>query len=689
MRRRIVMLVLYWLITACEDGRLGLEGELSLGVGPQGQLVFSRGDVALLSTAYGFLRTVEFSEKVTMQFGQFRFERGEERESQLQFYTGRREGDGLVLTYKDSESQVDITARAEAGGLVLGFKISGPAAALRLNFDCHQDDHFLGLGEQYAGVDGRGRRLPIWTMENGLGRAPEPALPWQGPLWASYFPMAYFVNPRGYGLVLDASGYVEFDLCAERPGVWSAEVWRTKEFSLFLTGGNPARQVEILTAKNGRAQLPPRWAFDLWLSAQGGQEEVKAYIDRAVAREFPAGILWVQDWIGKVLLPAGIYELPYHWNVDESLYPHLADLIAYAHQQGFRFLGYFNSFVRPDLEHFEEGQARGYLVLDGTGQPYTFLHSTFESALLDVFNPQALAWVQSFMEKAVALGMDGWMVDYGEWLPYDAVVHGGRWGDVAHNLYPGEWKRANLELMQRLRPAGDFVLFSRAGHTGSASLTQVHWAGDQEASFDPYDGLQTVVPAGISLSLCGVPFFGHDIAGFSGGPSSKELFWCWTELGAFSPIMRTHDGQKKYENWNYEKDAETTRMFVLYARLHHELGDYLWRLAEEFENNGLPLIRHLALEFPDDPEAVAQDYEYLLGPDFLVAPVLEEGARLRRLYLPEGSWLHIWDEKEYQGGRYLEVEALLHLIPVFYRGKAEDLFLPRELLEEIKSLGGG
>src|SRR5690606_25935047 len=155
------------------------------------------------------------------------------------------------------------------------------------------------------------------------------------------------------------------------------------------------------------------------------------------------------------------------------------------------------------------------------------------------------------------LHMDGFMADFGEWAPLDAVYASGADPRAEHNLYPVRWHASWRGLFDEIRPDGDYVVFARSGYTGVHAVAQVYWVGDQEADFSPHDGLPTVLPAMLSLGLSGIPFVTHDIAGFSGGPSTKELYMRWTELGAFTPIMRTHEGNKRDENWSYHADAET------------------------------------------------------------------------------------------------------------------------------------
>jgi alpha-glucosidase len=225
----------------------------------------------------------------------------------------------------------------------------------------------------------------------------------------------------------------------------------------------------------------------------------------------------------------------------------------------------------------------------------------------------------------------------------------------------------NRAAAEAARPDGDWVIFSRSGWTGEQGVAQIVWIGDQEADWTERDGLPTVVPALLNLGLSGVPFVTHDIGGFSGGPRTKELFLRWTELGAFTPVMRTHEGLARVDNWDWDSDAETVAHFRRFARVHAALAPTWARLADEAVSSGMPLLRALGLVFPDDPESRRISDEFLVGDDLLVAPVLLEGATTREVYLPPGVWFDVWTGERYDGGRRLSMPAPIGRPPVFSR----------------------
>ena len=647
------------------------------------------GEKILGSAETPFIEEENFFESVCMMFGFFDFDKLFRRVMTYDRFLGIEVQQGsLILKYKAPYrrgKRVSLSFALEREDILrceLYPEGPLPGTAYRIKFECGDDDRFLGFGEQYNSTDKHGEVLPIWVSEQGVGRSENPLFPWIGEYYETYFPMPYFMN-RGYGFLHLSPCYSVFDLGAGEPGVWNLEVWDEEGFPFLIFGGpDPVNIIEQLTSVTGRSLLPPKWSFEPWLAVEGGAEVVREVMDVVVDNAIPVSAIWCNDWVGHLKFPPFYNMHKYHWVVDETLFPDLPGLIEEMHGRGFRFLGYFNPFVVPKYEHYWEGVSKGYLVKDRFGLPYLSLFSHFLVAQVDLTNPEACDWVRGYLEDALEMGMDGWMADFGEWLPYDASLASGVDPRRYHNLYPTAWHALNRSVLEEYRPDGDFVMFTRSGFTGESGVAQIVWAGDQQCDWSEGDGIRTVVPAGLNLGLSGIPYFTHDIAGFSGGPSTKELYLRWTELGAFSPIMRTHRGIHK-GNWDFRTDEETLAHFKFYARIHAQLALYIYEYAEAAAETGLPIMRHTAYLYPDDPVAWRRDHQFFLGDDFLVAPVLDDNHRKRELYLPEGTWYSIWTGEPSQGPGAITVPAPLGEIPVFTREPLEE-FMP-ELHDLIRN----
>lgn len=664
-------LVLLLLAPLLQSGCLGSDtvkaGAFTVTLEGSGVLAFRHG-ARLLFKMKG-AESLSFTPRVDMLFGFFEMEKENVLSRPL---TLSKEDQAFLLRSGDDTLGRLTVERTGSGNLRATIDRSGqkPTGALRLHFACAPEDRFWGFGEQYNHVDLRGQSLKAWVQEQGVGRRADPPFPPFGSLTDSYFPMPYFMDPaRGRGFLIENSTLSRFDLCAAEPLTWTAEVWDSDRISFLLfPGPGPAEVVSQLTAEVGRpGKRPPDWAFGgVWLAAQGGRTAVENRLQSALAGNIPVTALWVQDWVGKRHFGGQQYGVKYHWSHDEAYYPDLGGMIAGLRRQGVRFLGYFNPFIVPDYDQFSTAAQKGYAIRNQDGETYVFTVITFNGTLLDVFQPEAAAWFKGFARKAIELGMSGWMADFGEWLPYDAVTTGGD-ARALHNLYATQWHRLNREALQEAYPSGDYVMFTRSGFSGEHRVAQIVWAGDQEADWSDEDGLPTVVTAGLTLGLSGIPFFSHDIAGFSGGPSGKELFLRWTELGAFTPVMRTHDGLKKLENHRFDSDLETLAHFALMARLHAALLPYFRTLADEAVTQGLPMVRHTVLVDPAWKGALKAHRQWMVGPDLLLAPVVKEGAVSVEVAFPEGQWEHIFTGHRYSGRQLSMIPAPLGRPAAFVR----------------------
>ena len=331
---------------------------------------------------------------------------------------------------------------------------------------------------------------------------------------------------------------------------------------------------------------------------------------------------------------------------------------------------YVNSFVCQDHPDgaYAKGEANGWFVKTPLGTTYPLPYLAYldsPSALVDFSAPGAGAWWGSIVSEAIDDGYDGWMEDFGEYVAPEAVTADGRTGLASHNDYCTQYHRASHELTWP-RKGPDFAQFVRCGYTGTGPVARIVWGGDPTEDDSEADGLAAAVNQGLSMGLSGIGYWGSDIGGFHSlfteGRTSTELLIRWLEVGAFSPIMRTQaegyplpvvqDGAERAEVWS----PEVLPHWRALARLRTQLYPYLWDASLEYQRTGTPMMRHLALAYPDEPAAwgrgdrraaAAARFEYLLGDDLLVAPVVDMGATGRDVWLPPGEWVDFWDAVTY------------------------------------------
>ncbi len=654
------------------DGAYDLGAGAELIVNSDGTVVLERDGVGTFGTAAPFAtRTVD--ETTEAALGMWRFTREGAETMAYDQLTGVSTTDGLALSLASADGAAATLAVARDGERV-DFRLDVPAGqdAVVVPVSCDPGASFHGWGAQMHQTDQKGEAFRLFVSEQGIGRDPEGLWSVDGDTHTSYFPMPWYLDGRGFGVLFETDHRTHVDLCATDVNIAEVEVMAGESLSWsVMLGPTPADALRQLGDVVGRPKAPPSWAYGTWMCMQGGEARVREQLDVLEGADIPATVLWVQDWSGRRENFGGGYGVQYRWAADEvELYPDISDFFSELKGRGYRIVGYMNPFVDPVLQHWDEMEAGGMLPLDPeTGAVSTFIGPRGEMTQADLRNPATRAYIQGHMRTAVEeVGLDGWMADFAEWLPIDAQLYGDADPRAAHNTAPEDWQRLTREVMDELRPDGDWLMFARSGWAGVHEVAMIHWMGDQEADFLPTDGLPTVVPAMLNVGLSGQPFVTHDIAGFSGGPSTEELYKRWTELGAFTPYMRTHDGNERDENWRWDADADTLAFFSRFARIHALLQPELEALAAEAAETGMPIVRHLMLAYPDDFATWSLDDQYLLGPDLLVAPILEEGLLRRDVYLPDGEWFNVWTGQRAVGPKWVAVDAPLGQPPVFARG---------------------
>lgn len=612
---------------------------------------------------------------------------------ELQGKGGTLLGEGAVEELGVGELAITFEAVDPGRGNSAG---GGGPNRLSVGFACAPGEHFLGLGGQSFDVDHRGQTVPIWVQEDGISKNDTnddpPIWPLMGSRHTTHSPMPIFLSSRGYALLLDTTYRSVFSLCSEADDVARVEAWEGSARLYLFHGPTPAAAIGRLTAHLGRPRLPPAFAFAPWLDAIFGEENVRRVAERLRAEGVPVSAIWTEDWRGGVDDGTG-YTLDEDWRLDRAVYPGFELLANDLHSLGIKLLTYNNTFLEVGVDVWSEAEAEGYTIKNAQGEPYLFTSAKFQdSSLADLTNPAAYEWVKDVYREGLVQGADGWMADFAEWLPHDAVLASGVDAEGYHNQYPVDFQRLHQELFdeQYALDGVERLYFVRSAYLGSQPLVSVFWAGDQQTDFSLGDGLPSVIPIGLGLGVTGFPYFGHDIAGYMSQmatPTTKELWLRWASFGALSPVMRTHHGKSARDNWSWESDAETIAHLRRWATLHLRLFPYLYALAREAVDTGLPMMRALALQYPGWEPGWTLTDQYLLGDRILVAPVVSEGATSRVVELPEGTFYPLEGGVAVEipaGGGSVTVDAPVTECPAFVPAGAVLVLLP----EGVNTLAG-
>jgi alpha-glucosidase (family GH31 glycosyl hydrolase) len=547
-----------------------------------------------------------------------------------------------------------------------------------------ESERLVGFGERFDALDQRGRALDSTVYEQYKNQGNR-----------TYLPVPFFLSSDGYGLLIEGTAGVEYDLGRTVPDRWRclAHVPSSGRLAFRSFAGTPEGIVRALTATTGRPEPLPHWAYGLWMSSNewNTQARVEHEVAETVRHGIPATVLVIEAWSDETTF--------YIWNGaqyqpkpgSESFqladftfpadgpWPDPAAMTNALHDQGIRLVLWQIPALKdtgaPHPQHDADvthALDHEFVLRNEDATPYRNPFFWFNDAFIpDFTNEDATRW---WMEKRRYLleeiGIDGFKTDGGEHLAGRGIRSSdGRQGDELVNAYPLLYIGAYHDYAREHRN-GDALTFSRAGYTGIGKYP-AQWAGDENSTWEAY---RRSIIAGLTAGLSGVIFWGWDIAGFSDALPSAVLFLRSTAMAAFCPIMQYHSEynpsgpSRDRTPWNiaaHSRDERSISLFRHFARVRMNLLPYIVREADHAAAAGTPLMRPLLLDHPDDPVAWTITDQYRFGRSLLIAPVVEGGATTRTFYLPDGAWIDFWTGERHEGGQWLTVDAPWDRIPVF------------------------
>ena len=622
-------------------------------------------------------------ESVAMYRGNFAIEDFVEERVPLRHCVIQPDGSAMRLSLArdvHSAPELGLLVRATAAGATIEFDRVAPGInRLWWRVRAQRDEHIWGCGEQMSYFDLRGRHFPLWTSEPGVGRDKSTHLTWQadvtgkagGDYFTTNYPQPTYVSSQRYCLHAETTAYADFDF--RHAEFHELQFWAVPKRLELFAAPSFVELVSQISTRFGRQPLLPDWVLKgAILGLKNGPEHAERILKLSREHGVAVTALWCEDWVGLRKTSFG-NRLFWDWHWNESRYPNARAWVAALKSQNVRFLGYVTPYVCSDGTIYQEALAAGYLATDANGGEYIVDFGEFGCGIVDFTKPAAAEWYgrRVIRQELIDGGLDGWMADFGEYLPIDMKLSSGADPMLMHNAWPTMWAKVNAEAVEQAGRTGDILYFMRAGYTGIQAHCPLLWAGDQSVDFSRHDGLQTVICGALSSGLLGNAYHHSDIGGYTslfGNRRTPELFQRWAEMAAFTPVMRTHEGNRPAENFQFWQDEGVLAHFARMVRLYVALAPYVRQLCAQAAACGLPLQRPLFLHFENDPQTYAIQDQYLYGEDLLVAPVHEAGRDSWEPYLPAGArWIHLWSAQEFAGGARVKVPAPLGQPPVFVR----------------------
>lgn len=584
---------------------------------------------------------------------------------------------GDVLSFSGGGYAVELSFSEDCGGLNINFRPNGRFMT-EMRFAAVTGEGIFGGGEQYRQLNMKGEKIvnlvsehivvPPVVLKTVFKFVPYKEKPHS--YIRTYSPMSTYTSSGKYALRFETSSYGVADFTSD-----DVSVFRFAECpkSVFFTAGADFASVAKSLARHTPSNVRlPEWCHDgMIVAVQGGSARVTEKVDYLLKNDVKVCGVWSQDWSGRKVTAVG-KQVYWNWEADEKLYPNFDDTVRALHEKGVRFLAYINPYLVKGGRLYNECAEKGMLIRNVKGEIYHIKSTTFDAGMLDLTNPAAAEFIKETLIKKNMLdrGVDGYMADFGEYLPVDSVLHSGDPAEM-HNEWPVLWAKINREAVDSHPRGKDVFFFTRSGYNGVQEYSTVMWNGDQHTDFTRDYGMPCVIPATFNLGFSGFAAVHSDVGGFISFASlvrSPELLVRWTEMNAFSPLMRSHETIRPDVNVQ-PYDERTVIITASLSRVHAALAPYLVRCMDE-ARQGIPVMRPDFYESGDFSQH-SEDYAYLLGSDVFVAPVVTEGAKDRTVTLPPGDWVKFFDGERAAGGKRITVSAPLGRPVAFYRQNSE------------------
>lgn len=505
-----------------------------------------------------------------------------------------------------------------------------------------------GLGEYFTPYLKNGQTVDIWNADGGT--ASEQA----------YKTVPFYMTNRGYGVLVDDTADVSFEIGSEKvERVQFSVPGETLRYYLIY-GPHPKQVLARYTALTGRPALPPAWSFGLWLSTsfttEYDEQTVNHFINGMAARDIPLSVFHFDcHWM------RGLHWTDFVW--DPATFPDPEGMLARYHDKGIKICVWINPYIAQAGDLFDEGLKKGYFIKKTDGSVWQSDLWQAGMAIVDFTNPDACAWYKGHLKRLLNQGVDCFKTDFGERIPVrDIQYHDGSDPLRMHNYYSYLYNKLVFDTIKEVRGDGEAVLFARSATAGGQRFP-AHWGGDCSAT---YVSMAETLRGGLSLAHCGFGFWSHDISGFE-QTAPADVYKRWSAFGLLSSHSRLHGSSSYRVPWLF--DEESVDVLRHFTRLKCRLMPYLFAAAVEAHEQGIPMLRPMMMEFPEDLTAQMLDRQYMLGENLLVAPVFTKSGEVA-YYLPGGAWVNLLDDRVVTGASWHKEQHGFLSLPLLARPNA-------------------
>ena len=533
------------------------------------------------------------------------------------------------------------------------------------NGESYMDSHLsvdigeklYGLGERFTNLVKNGQSVDMWNEDGGTCTE------------IAYKNIPFYLSSKGYGVFVNDSGPVSFEICSEQVSRAQMCVSGEKIDLMIIGGENMKGALSNYCAITGYPALPPAWSFGLWLTSSFttsyDEKTVTGFVDGMREREIPLSVFhydcfWMKEneWCN------------FEW--DKAMFPDPESMLKRMKEKNLHICVWINPYIGQKSPLFDEAMEKNYLLNRPNGDVWQWDRWQSGMGLVDFTNPDAYKWYQDKLRALVKMGVDCFKTDFGERIPTDVSYFDGSDSVRMHNYYTYLYNKCVFEVLEECKGKNKAILFARSATVGGQKFP-VHWGGDCTAD---YPSMAESLRGGLSLCMSGFGFWSHDISGFA-NTAPHHLFKRWVAFGLLSTHSRLHGDSSYRVPWLFNKDGEKNgeeacAVTKHFAELKCSLMPYIFAKAVEANKTGVPVMRAMALEFENDKNALPLDTQYMLGESLLVAPVFTESGDAD-YYLPKGKWTHLLTNEVIDGEKWYSDNYDFFSLPLYVR---ENTILP-------------
>lgn len=537
------------------------------------------------------------------------------------------------------------------GQTILGYVSAPEGKFMRAQLDLDIGEKVYGLGERFTPFVKNGQSVDIWNEDGGTCSD------------LAYKNIPFYITNRGYGVFVNDTGRVSFEVCSEQVTRVQFSVPGEKLDFMIIGGGDMKEVISNYTALTGCPALPPAWTFGLWLTSSFttsyDEKTVGEMVEGMRSRSIPMSVFhfdcfWMREneWCG------------FEW--DKSVFGDPEGMLSRMKETGLKICVWINPYLGQKSPLFKEAMEHNYLLNRPNGDVWQWDLWQAGMGIVDFTNPDAYKWYQSKLRRLLEQGIDAFKTDFGERIPTDVCYFDGSDPERMHNYYTYLYNKCVFEVIEEYKGKNEAVVFARSATAGCQKFP-VHWGGDCLAN---YLSMWESLRAGLSLCLSGFSFWSHDIGGFE-GTACADVYKRWLAFGLLSTHSRLHGASSYRVPWLFNKEGETdgaesVAVAKFFSELKCTLMPYIYEAAVTAHKTGVPVMRAMVLEYTDDFICEDLDRQYMLGDRMLVAPVFRKNGDVD-YYLPKGRWTHLLSNEIREGGAWQKDNNDFFSLPLYVR----------------------